>query len=243
MPLAITGVPNGSDSEAGRINFPGDVDPINIFLRGGELYEFRANGAGSLDPILELRTATGGPVPQGADPDNTGDRPPNARDDDSGPGLNSLFRFRPRTCANYRLEVSGFGNSTGNYTVSAREVPGNTSTYNSIPAPTFVGQTRSETGDLHANGDRDFHRINLVAGRSYRFNLNGRSFGCGALRDPFLELRNNAGAIVTQNDDGGPGLNSQLTFTPAASGTFFANARAFLNAGTGGYQLAVTRVA
>jgi hypothetical protein len=38
-------------------------------------------------------------------------------------------------------------------------------------------------------------------------------------------------------------LNSQLTFTAASTGTYFANARAFANAGSGGYRLSATQIA
>jgi len=159
------------------------------------------------------------------------------------------------TCGNYSLVVSGFNTSTGNYTVSAREVQGSISTYSRIPTPN-PGQTAQRTGDLHANGDQDYHRITLTAGHLYRFNLNSRNFGCGALADPYLEIRNSNGARVplsaggpgttgqggfVQDDDSGPGLNSQLSFRPTTSGTYYVNARAYNNASTGGYNISVSR--
>jgi hypothetical protein len=220
--VSIAGTPNGTGSESGTINFSGDVDRFNVFLRGGELYELRANSTSSLDPTLTLRSNTGSFI---------------AFDDDSGPGLNSRILHRQSFSVQRRLDVAGFNTSTGSYRVIANEVPGNTGTYSNLSV------NGSNTGDLHANGDQDFHRINLVAGRTYRFNLNGANHGSGALADPFLELRNSAGTVLRSDDDSGVGLNSQLTFTAPNSGPFFANARAFNNAGNGGYRLSATQIA
>ena len=220
--VAITGVPNGTGSEAGTINFSGDVDNFNVFLRGGELYRLQANSTSGLDPTLTLRSTAGTFL---------------AFDDDSGVGLNSQILHRSASSINRRLDVAGFGTSTGSYRVVASEVPGNTGTFSTLNV------NGSNTGDLHANGDQDFHRMTLVAGRTYRFNLDGANFGSGALADPFLELRNGAGTIIRTDDDSGAGLNSQLTFTAASTGTYFANARAFANAGSGAYRLSATQIA
>src|SRR5690349_24593889 len=90
MTLAITGHPNGSDGEYG----PAPNTTHNIFLRGGELYEFQTEGIGLVDATLELRNGTGTLL---------------AFDDDSGPGFDARIRFRPAACAPYFLTVRGFG--------------------------------------------------------------------------------------------------------------------------------------
>jgi hypothetical protein len=222
--VSIVGVPNGTGTGVGAIDFTGDVDSFNVFLRGGELYELRANSTSALDPTLTLRDLGTG-VSLGFN-------------DDGGGGLNSRILFQRTSNVNGRMDVAAFANaSTGSYRVIANEVPGNTGTYSNLAIGT------SRTGDLHANGDQDFHRMTLVAGRTYRFNLDGANFGNGALADPFLELRNSAGTVIRSDDDSGVGLNSQITFTAASSGTFFANARGFNNAGTGGYRLSATQIA
>ena len=223
--VSIVGTPNGTGTGVGAIDPRGDVDSFNVFLRGGELYELRANRtSGSLDPTLRLRDL------------NTGASL--AFDDDGGGNLNSRILFQRTSNVNGSMNVAAFNDaSTGGYQVVAREVSGNTGTYSNLAIGT------SRTGDLHANGDQDFHRMSLVAGRTYRFNLDGANFGNGALADPFLELRNSAGTIIRSDDDSGAGLNSQITFTAASSGTFFANARGFNNTGTGGYRLSATQIA
>jgi len=233
--LAITGIPNGSGSLFNRIDYAGDADQFDIFLRGGELYQFQANNAGGAggglaDPTLTLRNSAGVQL---------------AFNDDRNGSLNrnSLIEFRTGT-GFHSLTVAGYASNIGNYRLIASEVPGNVNTYSSLPAPALVNQTTRTTGDLHATGDQDYHRITLTAGQTYRFNLNGTNFGSGALADPFLELINGANnQVVAFDDDAGPGNNSQLTFTAQTSGTYFANARAFSDAYTGGYQLAATRIA
>jgi hypothetical protein len=228
--VSITGVPNGTDSGYGSINYPGAMESYHIFLRGGELYEFQANSTSSLDPTLTLNQPIGAPI---------------FNDDvDGASNRNSRILFRagslvPGPSANHRLDVAAYNNaSTGSFRLVANEVPANTGTYSTLSVNT------SNTGDLHANGDQDFHRITLVAGRTYRFNLNGADFGSGALADPYLELRSGFGAIILrEDDDSGGGHNSQITYTAPTSGTYFANARAYINAGSGGYRLSATQIA
>jgi hypothetical protein len=233
--ISINGIPNGTGSANGFITFAGKVDRYGMPLRGGELYEFRANSTSSLDPTLTLRTSGGTVIASNDDIDG-----PNNR--------NSRIEFRPGTTADYRLNVAGFGTSTGTYQLVANEVPGNTSTYSTL---TVGGST---TGDLHAGGDQDFHKVTLTAGHTYRFNMDSADFGSGGVLNPFLQLRNSAGTILASNigvNDSNPATrNSELTFTPTTSGTYFANAQGFFGssefpnfAASGGYKLSATQIA
>ena len=120
-----------------------------------------------------------------------------------------------------------------------------------ISAPTPLGETPdlaantsttgtisvggSSTGVVGTTGDRDWFRISLNAGSTYRFNLNGST-----LSDPTLHLRNASGTSLAFNDDFGGGRNSQITFTAATSGTYFLDAGAFFS-GLGSYTLAARR--
>jgi hypothetical protein len=165
--VTISGVPNGSGSGNGRINSAADQDFHRVFLRAGELYQFQANNAGGgtglNDPTLTLRNSAGAQL---------------AFNDDAN-GLNSQIQFRPTASGNYFLDVGGFGSNVGNYNVVAREVPGNTGTYSSLGVSGAVGGSTSLTGDVHASGDRDFHRMTLTGGRTYRFDLRGSASGGG----------------------------------------------------------------
>jgi phospholipase/lecithinase/hemolysin len=60
----------------------------------------------------------------------------------------------------------------------------------------------------------------LSAGATYVIDLQGVSSGQGSLADPIVRVLDGSGNVVAQDDDGGLGLDSHLTFTPAAGGTY-----------------------
>ena len=229
--IIIGGIPNGTGSQNGAIDSISLVDRYNITLRGGEQYEFLANSTSSLNHTLTLNRPAG---------------PPKFNDDISSTNLNSrILHQAGSNTANFSLDVAGSGNSKGTYKVIANEVPANTSTYSTL---TVGGQI---TGDLHAAGDQDFHKLTLSAGHTYRFNMSGADFGSGALQNPFLEIRNSAGTVLASNNDANTTTrNSEITFKAPTSGTFFANAKGFTGSlefpnffASGGYKLSATQIA
>ncbi|MGD9982088.1 MAG: Ig-like domain-containing protein, partial [Hyphomonadaceae bacterium] len=92
-------------------------------------------------------------------------------------------------------------------------------------------------GNIETANDGDAFRVTLTAGNGYTFTMNGTG-GTGGLGDPYLELRDSTGAFITYNDDFN-GLNSQITFTPTTSGTYFLYAYAY-STGTGTYTIGAT---
>ncbi|ETD86967.1 M10 family metallopeptidase C-terminal domain-containing protein [Rhodobacter capsulatus] len=106
---------------------------------------------------------------------------------------------------------------------------GTTTTYTMSVGDTF-------NGTIAASGDRDGVRINLVAGQTYQFNLNG-----GTLGDSYLRLYDAAGNQIAYNDDFN-GTNSQITFTATTSGTYFLEAAGY-SSYTGSYALTAITVA
>ena len=100
-----------------------------------------------------------------------------------------------------------------------------------------VGGTQS--GSIETGSDVDWFRVSLTAGTSYRIDLRGSASSGGTLSDPFLALRNSSGTLLVDDDDSGTGLDSQLTYTPTASGTYYIAASAF-STSTGTYTVAVT---
>jgi len=98
-----------------------------------------------------------------------------------------------------------------------------------------VGDTFS--GSIGSSGDQDYVRINLQAGQTYTINLNGVG-----LSDPYLRLLDGSGNLIEADDDGGPGLNSSITFTATSSGNYYLSAEAF-GSNTGSYQMTVTQPA
>jgi Ca2+-binding RTX toxin-like protein len=82
----------------------------------------------------------------------------------------------------------------------------------------------SETGVVNFVGDHDWFGVQLTAGQSYVFTMNGS----GSLSDTYLELYDENGALLAFDDDGqAPGGGSLLRFTASSTGTYYLNARAF----------------
>ena len=205
--------PSGIGSNTGFVNFGFDHDWFRVNLRPGELYQFQLNSTSTLDPTLTLRNSVGTQL---------------AFNDDSGGTLNSLLTYQSGGGTFY-LDAGGFSSSTGSYSIVAREVPAGPGTYAS------VGVNASTTGDIQDASDQDWYNINLVAGQSYIFDARGTT-----LSDPTLALHNVAGTLLAFNDDGGPGLNSRIEFTPTTSGRYFLDVGGFSSL-TGGYNLS-TRI-
>lgn len=79
-------------------------------------------------------------------------------------------------------------------------------------------------GQLTKDGLRDplggarpvrVYLVRLDASKTYRFDLASRQF------DGYLRLENEDGEVVTEDDDGGGGLDARLTYRPARTGTYF----------------------
>ncbi len=116
------------------------------------------------------------------------------------------------------------------------EVPGDTTTTFTLN----IGDTIFS--QIEISGDQDWFAVQLQAGVTYEFALNG--VGATPLSDPFLEIMSDAGVQLKTNDDGGPGLNSLLRFTATTTGTYYINAHGWANAngvtGTGSYSLSAS---
>lgn len=84
----------------------------------------------------------------------------------------------------------------------------------------------SSTGNIQLLGDNDWFKVSLIAGVTYQFDLKGSDTGDGTLAQTYIELRNSTGALLLSDlgsgpGGPGPGYNSRLTFTAAASGVYF----------------------
>ncbi|MFQ5437476.1 MAG: M10 family metallopeptidase C-terminal domain-containing protein [Paracoccaceae bacterium] len=116
--------------------------------------------------------------------------------------------------------------------IETANAPANTST----PYTMSVGDTFS--GSLSYTGDKDWVAIDLTAGQSIAITLDGT--GSQALSDPYLYLYNSGGSQIASNDDGGPGLNSALSFTATSAGTYYIAADSYLSNKTGDYSIGVS---
>jgi len=103
-----------------------------------------------------------------------------------------------------------------------------------------VGGARN--GAIEAAGDMDWLRITLMAGRRYRFDLEGLDTSRGTLPDPFLRLRDSSGASLTYDDDSGTGDNSWITWKATASGTYYLSVGSSTTSSTGTYRVSALDV-
>ena len=107
----------------------------------------------------------------------------------------------------------------------------------------------ASTGEIEIAGDRDWFAVELVAGRTYQFDLRGSPTGDGTLSDTFLRRILDAqgnkshgdGSHRTYNDDFGSSVNSRVTFTATESGTYYIETSGDRDE-TGTYTLEVTDV-
>ena len=107
----------------------------------------------------------------------------------------------------------------------------------------------SATGEIETAGDKDWFEVELEAGRTYRFDLQGAPGGHGTLSDTFLRRILDAegnkstgdGQHRTYNDDFQGSRDSRVTFTATEAGTYYVEASGDRDE-TGTYRLAVTDV-
>ena len=107
----------------------------------------------------------------------------------------------------------------------------------------------SATGEIETAGDKDWFAVELEAGRTYRFDLQGAPDGHGTLSDTFLRRILDAegnksigdGQHRTYNDDFQGSRDSRVTFTATETGTYYVEASGDRDE-TGTYRLTVTDV-
>ncbi|WP_435258459.1 M10 family metallopeptidase C-terminal domain-containing protein [Thioclava sp. FR2] len=93
-----------------------------------------------------------------------------------------------------------------------------------------MGAGDTFNGNYSNGNDIDWIRIELVAGQSYTFTLDG----LGAV-DAYLRLYDSTGTMVAFNDDGAGNLDSRISFNATTSGTYYLEAAQYenQNGGTG----------
>lgn len=217
------------ETTTSEINFGGDRDWFAIQLFNGTRYTFDLVGNTLSDPYLALYNENGTVV---------------AANDDGGEGLNASLEFVANRTGMFYLSAEGFSPSqTGTYSLSAAQGSSAGDDYAEGPNTTgavdaFAGAI---TGRLETAGDRDWFRVDLVAGSTYEFQLRGAD-GAQGLSDPVLYLFDANGSLVGSNDDSSQGLDSLLTFNAQAGGSYFLAAGAFADNGTGDYTLSSARI-
>ncbi|MDR9395555.1 MAG: pre-peptidase C-terminal domain-containing protein, partial [Roseovarius sp.] len=233
---ATTGVASLNTPVTGQIETSGDRDWFAVDLTGGDTYRVSldgdSGGGGSLpDPLLDgIYDATGAYIPD-------------TFNDDSGLSLDSLLDFEAPETGRFYISAAAFGGNTGTYTLRVQgDGPAASDDFGTSAASAgSVTVGGAGTGEIETGGDSDWFAVNLQAGRTYEFDLEGAPTSSGTLSDPvLLDIHDpSETALGIFNDDGGEGLNSRVTFTATQDGPHFIEAAAFGDS-TGTYKLAVT---
>jgi len=97
----------------------------------------------------------------------------------------------------------------------------------------------SATGVIDGAGDRDWFEVQLKQGQLYTVSITGQTGGGGTLADPIFRLYDNFGSFRTFQDDTVPNsdLDAKLSFVAARTGTYFIEAGAFGDTGSGSYRV------
>lgn len=219
----------------GELAPAGDKDWYRLRVRSGRLYTITLQSAaegdseeaqeGNLaDPLLRVLSADGEEL---------------AVNDDAEGSLNSRLQYAPESNGEVFVEARGFlDDATGRYILNVTEAD--------LPPDNAGGDRRTRgrisVGDVVHGGlefaqDRDWFRIRLREGQSYRFTLSGDDSNGEALGDPLLRLIGPDGEEIAMDDDGGAGLNSYLEIVAPSTGNYFLEARGFVEDATGGYVL------
>ena len=114
-----------------------------------------------------------------------------------------------------------------------------------------VGVGGSVTGEIDSETDKDWFKVVLEAGKTYQFDMEGKSHKRGIPTDPirgtltdtFLLLYNGSGTIITYNDDRYNGdihlsFNSRIVHAATAAGAHYLDARGSIKR-MGTYTLSV----
>jgi hypothetical protein len=136
--------------------------------------------------------------------------------------------------------------SVSNILIGSRSFAIGTIFNNDVPGPDEFTATNGTTGvlpvggntagGLQSVGDRDWLRLDVVAGASYLIDLEGIStLGNGGLRDPLVRIVTATGAELASADTGGTGTNARLLFTATQTGPVYVEIRSSDDRGTGSY--------
>ncbi len=239
--ITTTGRVEVGGSVTGEIAPALDVDWFAVELKKGKRYQFDVEGAdtgrGNLaDPHLWGLQDAGGQAVSGA------------RSNDGGVGKNGRVINTPDAEGTYYIAVAGADSTTGTYTLSVIVLGANGVSEADTDFPrdtTTTGRVEvgaSATGNIDPGEDLDGFRVDLEAGKRYRFDLEGADTGRGSQADPILALYGdsfNVSHYIDEDDDGGEGLNSRLTYTATATGIYHLEV-AGLDPGT--YTLSVREI-
>ena len=215
-------------------------DSFKVDLEAGKRYQIDVEGAptgrGTLpDPWL-------GNI---LDPD--GNLVQDSGDNDGGVGLNARLILKPTADGTHYVNVQSYfvpNTQQGTYTLSVIYLGANGASEADTDFPadnTTSGRVEvgaSVTGNI-GDADYDYFRVDLEAGKTYQFDLEGADTGRGTLVDPFLSLYDGSATFLLNDDDSGTDLNSQMVYNAASAGAHYLRATTGAANLTGTYTLSV----
>ena len=246
---------------AGELEYGNDHNWYKVVgLEAGKTYQIDLKGASSvpggtlLDPALRMfqmwRDAEGAITDSERSADDNGGEGWDSRLVVAGEG--EYYLLVGASHADDALE-DGY-RATGTYTVLVTDITPGAEPPDIAPEEETDGAARTVAvggvtrSTIRTAATCELVEVELEANTPYRIDLAGASTSTedGALPDPYLGgLYHPAGALIpgTTNDDGGPGRNSQVIFTPTTAGTYSVNACAYGASSGGTYTLSVEEMA
>jgi len=196
---------------------PGDQDWAKFSAVAGVTYTLETLNTGLVgDTVLCLRTADGGRI---------------LCDDDAGPGRGSRLVWAPTSSGDYFVSVNDHDPTVaGPDTQYALRVRTRLCDEDSGEPDSTRGAARpiAADGALHDRnicpaGDEDWFSFNAVAGTTYTF----ETLNNGPEADTIITLLDSNGAVLAENDDHAPGVESQLVYTIAQGGVYYSKVRLY----------------
>ena len=234
-----TGQVDVGGSVTGTIEIGDDQDWFAVDLEAGTRYQIDLEGVptgrGTLaDPILQaIRDSSGIVVSL------------NTYNDDGGVGANARYTYTPVRTGTRHLVASAVSGSVGTYTLSVILLGANGASEADTDFPATTATTgrvevgASATGNI-TTPDFDWFRVDLEAGKTYQFDLEGEPTERGILEDPVLGLYDDSSNVIVTNDDASDTtLNSQIVHTATATGTYYLEVNSVADTRDGTYTLSV----
>ena len=225
---------------AGEIENAHDHDWFAVALEQGKTYQIDlqtpTTGDGALtDPYLRgIHDAEGSLIAA-------------TTDNDGGDGLNSRVTFTAGEREVYYVSVGANESLLGAYALSVTDVTPTVLPDDYTAGTDTAGEVEvggSAAGEIENANDHDWFAVTLEQGKTYRIDLQSPTTGDGILTNPYLRgIHDAAGSLIagTTDNDGGEGLNSQVTFTATEGATYYVSAGANESL-LGAYTLSVTDV-
>ncbi len=245
-----TGKVEVGGSVTGKIRNLNDKDWFAVELEAGKRYQIDMEGADTGRGTLTHPRVSG-------IYDAAANAIANTANNGGGVGNNARVIYTPDAAGTYYVEAyfqTGELNRTYTLSVILLGANGASEADTDFPATTAttgrveVGSKveASVTGNIESATDEDWFRVDLEAGKTYQIDMKGEYGGGGTLEDPYLNnIRDSSSNEIegTFNDDIDPdnNLNSQITFTPTAGGTYYLLVGA-ASSTTGTYTLSVREI-